>query len=329
MRRVALAALLALGVLFLFSKSVGADHAGDFLPALPTEAMKQVRERGYGLYRLDARASSWPGFRITLRQFYTQECEKTRICWVEQEDPYGEYDLLHSMPDSWSYGDGIVGVAWYFLYPARIDYNWRVPYSSFLSTQGHEHGHVDGQEDLYRHLSNGGLQCDVTVWWSRMSCGTAIWWVTDYDRDIVWNVYIGDLPSASFFLTDGTWVWIGYNSIRQSSVGCSPFSGQSFFSGRASEADNYCGHFSRYLDNVSRVAIFYRDQGFDWAWTGYYGPPAPTGGWGSRGFAVVDWCRPGRSWAVHPESALGLTFPTFAGGVGFLSGDLLEVGMCP
>ncbi len=36
-----------------------------------------------------------------------------------------------------------------------------------------------------------------------MSCGTGIWWVTDYDRDIMWNVYVPDVPSHVGAVNDG------------------------------------------------------------------------------------------------------------------------------
>lgn len=320
---------------FSLGRCVGlaeADDQGDFLGALPTWVMKNVESRGYGLYVLDERASQYPNFRAHLWACYADLEAKTHIPWYEVGAappgvPTPSWDLAWTMPDTWQWGGGVAGVAFYGLAPAHIDLNWRLGYNDWGSTVCHEEGHIEGQEDLYLHP----LTCDSSRKWTRMSCATFVKVLTSYDRDIVLNAYIPDIPSAANVTRDATWLWVNYNSVRQSSVGCVPFSGAAILGTSASEKDNVCGHFSPWLDNVTRVAVFTRDNGGAWAWTGFYGPPAPIGGWSARGYLLDDWCPSGvpREWGVHPESSLRATWPQFAGGVGFLSGDIRSAGFCP
>ena len=292
-------------------RAVMAHDRGDFLPGLPTAAQKAVQARGYGLYRLDARADAHPTFRRTLTEFYAQECEFTGVCWYET---FGtEYDLIHTMPESWVYGNGVAGVAYYYLYPARIEYNYRLNFFSWKSTQAHETGHIDGQEDLYIHP----LTCDPSRKWTRMSCGTGIDFVTDYDRSIVWNTYVPDIPSDSFLdiVSERGVVYLAYNGVRASGIGCS----------FVDPNDNCGAHFSRMLDNTTRGAVFYSDGG-GFEWTGLHGPPPPPVGYAR--IDVTSWCWENRTFAVRPESALSLTWiPNI--GVSYISGDLYVVGGCP
>lgn len=301
-----------------------AHDRGDFLAYLPSTAIRKIEERGFGLYRLDARANAFANFRPTLGQMYGAECAQPVVCWYEQTDPFGDYDLLWVMPDDWTYGPGVAGVAWYTLSPARIDLNWRLPYSSWLTTAVHESGHIEGQEDLYIHP----LTCDPARKWTRMSCGTGVGRLTDYDRDIVYNVFVPDLPSQVGMFCDSTWCWMQYNSIRASAVSV-PYALASWFAANQTEQDNFGGHYSKYLDNVTRVSIWLRRSAADeWFWSGFYGPPAPLNGFEERGFLRADWCNQDWEFGVHPENAMPITWPIQAGGVGFLSGEIRSVGSC-
>lgn len=296
---------------------------GDFLPSLPTWAQRRVMERGYGLYKMDDRTRNWPGVRNTIYRCMDDEWAATHINWYDvTNDPAADADLIFYMPDNYP-NDGSVGVAYYGNAPAFVNVNFRAPIVVWDSTYCHELGHIHGIEDFYKHP----LTCDPTVTWSVMSCGTGVGRLQSLDRDLHLNVYIPDLPSETFVINDGTHLWVAYNSIRQSALGCTPFAAVSR-NYAATEKDNYCGHPSRYLDNVTRVAIYYQDAGFGVAFTGFYGSPAARDRYASRGFRLNDWCLPGRVFLVHPESSLPATWPTFAGGIGFLSGDLKYAGGC-
>lgn len=281
-------------------------------------------QRGYGLYAVDARTAAWPGVRDAIYRCYEDTFAKAGIAFLEQTDPNGDVDLLYLMPDAWS-SPGAVGLAYYANAPAHVDLNFRAGIVVWDSTVCHEAGHIDGQEDLYIHP----LTCDPTRKWTRMSCGTFVGTLQPYDRDIVLNTYIPDLPSEGHVEQDATWLFVVFNSLRRSSVGCVPFSGAAFLGTASSERDNWCGHYSRYLDNATRVSIWTSDDnGLSWQYTGFNAAPAPRDGTGSRGFLKSAWCVPGRRWAAHPESALRATFPTTAGGVGFVSGDFAVLGTC-
>ncbi len=324
-----IAVLLALAFYVTLAKPASADHDGDFLPALPTWAMQRIEHRGYGLYKLDWRTSAWSGFREQLWKMYGQECDVSRICWYEAS-PEEDADLIWAMPDSWTYGGGgIVGVAWYTNAPARIDINFRAGIIVWGSVTTHEQGHIDGEADWYWHRSDGSLSCRWLDF-SRMSCGTGIGIMLAVDRDVVWNVFVPDLPSASSVARDGNQLIISYSNTRASAVGCAPYSILEIMGGSPTQRDNWCGHYSTKLDNVTRVALFYQDADFGWAFIGYAMPPSQT--W-NFGYAVLDygsWCpAPYRRFGVHPESNLAITWPTWAGGVGFFSGDIAEAGGCP
>lgn len=318
--------------------SANAHHYGDFLPYTPTPCQISIENRGYGIYALDSRANTFTNFRADLRKMYDDSTAITGIRWYEvgtvpswevTAPIPGDYDLLWSMPDTWQWGDGAAGVAIYSSDPARIDVNWRVPYANNLRTVTiHESGHAcDGQEDLYYHP----LTCRYDAFYTRMSCGTLVTNIQPYDRDITWNTFVPDLPSFAVTTIGGGYLWVGYNGIRASSVGCIPFSGQAYLGNTPSEADNFCGHPSIYLDNVTRVAIFIRDNGGDWYFSGYHGSPAGKTGANSRGFWLADWCPPGvhREWGVRPENMLTITWHPMAGGIHFISGDVALAGACP
>ena len=303
----------------LVTQSVESHHVGAVLDYLPTWAQNQVQQRGYGLYRLDTVADRWPGVRDSLRRVYEDEYSKTGIPWIEVgfEPPglpqlgLGTYDLLYAMPDSWSF-PGAIGLAYYTSAPARIELNRFAGISVWDSTTGHEHGHIDGQEDLYIHP----LTCDPTRRWTRMSCGTFIGTMqVPYDRDVVLNVWIPDLPSwAEAKRLNATTVRVSYTGIRMAAQNCV-----------YDTVNDLCGgHFNRTLDNATRVAVFRSVNGGPWVWIGY-GPRPQAGGIVSVDVTDdpgVD-CNISRArYAIRPESALETTF---LGRTPYLSGDLYEM----
>ena len=209
-----------------------ADH-NDFLPALPTAVIKTIQERGYGIYALDSRSDNYPSFSRTLEEVYANQCAETSICYrraLSGEAP----DVIHTMPESWVAGMGIAGLAWYTSRPAIIEYNWRLGYASWRTTQGHEVGHIDGQHERY-YDRNGQLLCITPIPPSRMSCGTGIWYVTPYDRDILWNIYVPDAP-ATLYLTDhgNGWATVNWGITRRS---------------------GNVGHYSNLNDNATRMSF--------------------------------------------------------------------------
>ena len=318
---VVLACLLAgAGLLVTYahqgSRPAEAHDRGDFLPYLPTWAQKNVMSRGYGLYKLDDRSSQTPGFRDAIWTCLQAEKDLTGIEWYEVFDTTTPVDLLYTMPDNVNWSPGVVGQALYTNAPANIQINFRSGVTVWGSTVCHEHGHIDGQEDLYTHP----LTCDSTARYTRMSCGTFIGTlVQPYDVWAVWNVYIPDIMSAaSIRRNSGSSVTLTYNGLRASSANCAPYAlVQSFNGGRATEKDNYCGHFSKNLDNATRVAIFRSVGGSDWTLVGYGSVPA-----GAATASVTISDDPGCGgirYALRPESAIRATW---LGGVPYLSGDL-------
>ncbi len=323
-----LAPILALLALVVTAMSAQAHDRGDFLYGAPSGTMEAVMKRGYGIYHLDARANTFPKYREELWKRYAHICEVTRVCWYEDWTIGAtEYDLLWSMPDTWQWGDGAAGVcvSGPGYYKTRVEVNWRKPYASFDTTNVHEEGHCGGaaQEDLYFHP----LTCDPSAKWTRMSCGTGVATITEYDLAIVWNAYVPDIPSEVGMFCNSTWCWVQYNSIRAGAVNCTPSALAQRYRAQVTEQDNYCGHFSPYLDNITQVAIFVRAPGGDWQFV-VNGPAPKKNSWDSRGFLRADWCGKGLEFAVRPTSNLQLTWHPMHGGVSFLTADLAIAGSC-
>lgn len=304
------------------------DHhdRGDFLPGLPTWAIERIKNRGYGIYRMDARTQGWPTVADTIRQCLNKIEELSTIHWADAtNDGNADVDLVFYMPDSYP-NDGSAGSAYYTNAPAFINVNFRTGYSRWFSTYCHEIGHIHGEEDFYKHP----LTCDTTVKWSVMSCGTGVEFAQALDRDLMRNVFIPDAPSQTWTYNDSRFVWVNWNGVRKSSVGCTPFAAISF-NYPSTEKDNVCGHYSKYLDNVTQVSIFYRDNGGDWTFTGYYGNPSSQAGFAYRGFDRAWWCpawATSRQWGVHPESAIPGTWVGWPFSISYLSGDIAPAGGC-
>lgn len=327
MRRLAFLLVLFLGLMLGCCQETNpafAHDRGDFLPNLPTWAQQRIFQRGYGLYSMDSRTASWPGVADTIARCMADEKRITTVAWYDvTNDPNADVDLVFYMPDSYP-NDGSVGVSYYTNAPAFINVNFRSGVVVWDSTYCHEFGHTNGQEDLYQHP----LTCDPTATYTVMSCGTYIGTYQPYDRDIQRNVYMPDLPSVVWVYNDNTYSWVNWNGIRKSAVGCIAFAGAAQHYAYT-EKDNYCGHYSTQLDNVSRVAIFYADPGGTWVFTGFYGAPASGANTQFRGFKRSDWCTvPGRVWGVRPENAIPGSWYGWDFSIPYLSGDIAVAGSC-
>lgn len=305
-----------------FAGKAEAHDRGDFLPFLPTSTQKAIMQRGYGLYSMDDRTASWPGVAATIDRCMKDDEVKAGIRWV-LADAGQRPDLIFYMPDTYP-NDGSVGAAYYANTPSYVTVNFRAGIVQWDSTYCHELGHIHGQEDLYRHP----LTCDQTVRYSVMSCGTFIGTVQPYDADIRRNVFMPDLPSEAGTFQNDTWIWIQYNSLRASAVGCQPFAGaaRSF---ATTEKDNFCGHYSIWNDNATQVALFVSREGENYQFA--LDMPAPTSGnWLGFGLLKSDWCIPGVNtyFAVRPTNAMPMTWHPMHGGLSFISGDLKYAGWC-
>lgn len=327
-----------IGFMVLLTMSICSGRAeahdrGDFLFSEPSGLMEQVMNRGYGIYHLDARASTFPNFRAQVWQMYGENCRLTGICFYEDWTiGASSYDLLWSLPDTWQWGDGAAGVCLSGprYYSSRVEINWRLPYLSWLTTQSHEVGHCGErgiQEDLYFHP----LTCDVSAKWTVMSCGTGVWIPTEYDIFATWNAYMPDLPAETGIFCNQTWCWAQYNWIRQGAVDCTHTAlAQRYRPNQLTQLDNFCGHFSKYLDNATAVAIFMRSPGGQWFLIGHGQPPRTKDGFEGYGILRGD-CSSGFELGVRPVSQLQITWRPQDGGLAMLTGDgdVKYAGTCP
>lgn len=306
-----------------------AHDRGDFLPCYPscdtpTPTIQHVRERGYGIYDFDAATEGWDKAAQAvygcLEDLYQRTSSQGQqgMLWFKRGSPWvpsaaSPVDVVFVLG---AYGNtGWAGQAVYANDPSRVEINLTAvaSYNDLSSTYCHEFGHILLFEDQYFHP----LTCDTQARWTVMSCGTLIGRLQDYDVGVVLNVFMPDLPSRVEGLRlDTQTVRITYNGLRASGIGCQRFSGSAQHRGGVGEKDNYCGHYSANLDNVTRVAVFRGVEPGVWELVAY-GAPA-------KGSNLVSVTVPDAyGWfAIHPESALPMTW---LGGVPFLSGSLAGV----
>ncbi|MDP3893902.1 hypothetical protein [Nocardioides sp.] len=260
-----------------------------------TPVMQQAIERGYVTYSFEASASAYPNFRT---QAADVAIASAFVIGLEAREVASGGDIWLTMPSDSQFIDickaGAAACIQYWDEIVIIYFRRALLYSDWRSTIGHEglnDGHAMGQHERYNDTN---FTCITnpnppTV----MSCGSGIKYPTIWDRDVIWQILVPDLPSDAFTFESNGWLWVTYNGLR---------------------ADAGAAHWNeKRLNNVTRVAIFYRDISFGWAWTGYYGPAVSGNSYANRGFDVTDWCIPGREFGVRPENEALWQIPLVSG----------------
>lgn len=171
---------LSLGVLLgLCNRAVYADH-NVYLPGAPGTPLMQniIRTQDYN-YCLDARSSAYPNFASQLADVVAQYEARTGIRGRQVAFGDGSCEVQHLMPDGLSC-DGWAGRIYYSLVVVRVEYCYRLGYSDWRSTHGHELGHgLLGLHEQYRD-SGGSIGCTRrtdTV----MDCGSGVRYPTPLD----------------------------------------------------------------------------------------------------------------------------------------------------
>ena len=272
-----------------------------------TPVMARVLQRGYVTYALDQASEAYPGFRSQAADVAIASAYVIGFGARDVTDTGETADIWLVMPTDQAFvstcGSGAAACILYWNDPIIIYFRRALLYSDWRSTIGHEglnDGHAMGQHE--RYFDDGEFRCDLAATYTVMSCGTGVKYPTAWDRDVIWNILVPDLPSDAFAFTDNGYLWVAYNGLR---------------------ADGGLAHWGeRRLNNATKVEIWYRDAGFGWAYTGYDGPAVSGAAYASRGFNVVDWCIPWREFGVRPtNAALGL--------VPLVNGDMKLTGGCP
>lgn len=215
MKRALLGLILAVATVVTAVLSTPEPAAADhnrFLPGLPHKTMLRVLDRGYGLYCFNQSAYAYPNFRVQIQTVYADEAARVGIPWYE--DTSGQNcDVIHNMVNSSAFpcGAGAAACIYYTNDPVTVFYLSDLLYYDWKSTQGHEHGHWDGSHERYK--DSGGIQCTRQTY-TRMDCGSGVWWVTDYDLFVAWNVMVPDAPMNVGFRSDGNWATVTWDNYR-------------------------------------------------------------------------------------------------------------------
>lgn len=227
--KLAAAIYLLFGVLVVavFCSELGvvkADHNGDFLPvynkvgqditALP--AQNRALNRGYVTYCFDATAADYPGFRSQAKQVVEYATSQTTIAAVEV--PWGDdCDVRNTMPPDATFlntcGQGAAACIYYWSLPVTIYYRRALTFNDWKSTFCHEGlntGHFMGQHEEYndREFKSNGR------FWTCLDFGTGVWQLPPFDRDRIFNSWVGSPPSVITLATTDNWATVRWNNLR-------------------------------------------------------------------------------------------------------------------
>ena len=165
MARIALVLLILLCAIALIvlttTKASGHHNTTDGiegkLPLIPNTAMLlNFKRTGEITWCTDARATSYPRFVDQLHEVNNAAYLATGI--PHRQVPFSPDPAVcneqHTMPDE-AMGDNVAGSIQYANWPVKVKYNWRLGFTSWRATQGHEGtncGHNMGEHEGYDDL---------------------------------------------------------------------------------------------------------------------------------------------------------------------------------
>lgn len=221
MKRILLAWLLIfIGIIIILAGPAEAKHER-WLPGIPSTVMKRAIDRGYVTYRLDEGAANYPGFRAQAASVALAGFNGVGIEAIEIVD--GQPDIWLTMPVDQTFlaacKAGAAGCIYYWADPVMIYFRRALLYVDWKSTIGHEglnYGHAMGQHEQY--FDNGEFRCDLTAFYTVMSCGTGVWQPQQFDKDTVWAFTLPQKLSSyyGFSYTDQGVLgyWCGGDTLR-------------------------------------------------------------------------------------------------------------------
>mgnify|MGYP001581388117 CR=1 FL=1 len=215
----------AIAFLLLFAATIADVQAHHNIPPVLRNTMggvfATINDRGYGKWAMGCDGNVYPNFRAQLFTVLDDEQQEIGISWVEvslSEAP----DVIHCLTYEYPCVPGSAGcVLGLWGPPALVYYQEALLYGDWQTTQGHEIGHAsDNQHEEY---NDKDFKC-LAIWQlaahiqaqggTRMSCGTGIWWVTQYDKNVVWAFYVPDRPAFSKLITQGNWATVLWGTDR-------------------------------------------------------------------------------------------------------------------
>lgn len=173
---------------------------------------KAINDRGFGKYAVGCDGNTYPKFREQLAEVMSDEVTQVGIPWIEvglNDNP----DVVHCLTYNYPCVAGSAGcVLGLWGPPAMVYYQEALLYGNWRTTQGHEHGHAgDDQHEMY---DDRNFACLPDRVWTRMSCGTGTWWVTPFDKEVTWEVYVPDAPCPRGFSVKDGWATVSWGAQR-------------------------------------------------------------------------------------------------------------------
>ena len=246
---------------------------------------KVINEQGYSTWAMGCDGNTYPNFRTQVDQVFADEAARVGIPPIEvglNDNPNIVLCLTYNYPCVSGSAGCVLGL---WGPPAVAYFKESLFYADWRTTIGHEWGHAaDNQHEMYDDRSFTCLRDRV---WTRMSCGTGTWWVTEFDRDITWNTYVPDAPCPRSFAVQDGWVTLSWGAQRCDSGGAH--------------------HGNPVNDSATRVAFGWKAPGSDSiVWAGEICGPAfnycytPYSA-GSRAFDPF-WTAPGACFYIRAEN---------------------------
>lgn len=152
--------LVVLGLMFIAvlcaTEPAEAHHNGGILPYVPnTPAIRYITQTQEVTWCTDTRANAYPDFVNQIKQVNASYAEEIGVSWryvgIYDSEPaaYAAGCLVwHTMPDNHPCS-GCAADVFYASRVAQIRYKWQLNFSSWLSTIGHEIGHIFGMHEAY------------------------------------------------------------------------------------------------------------------------------------------------------------------------------------
>ena len=260
-------------------------NPGGTLPGIPTPIILNVLDDGAVAWCVDYRASTYPNF---VAQGHQTNDIATLATGIEHYQIPGYFNTIqaakaagceewHTMPDE-PMNSGVAGTILYANWPVQVKYNWRLGYTDFKTTWGHEGtacGHAMGEHEGYddiKFVSHFGTYGYWASPWNAptvMDFGTGIWQCQPSD---IANIHARMLPKAlltyGMFTEDDGRIYGYYcnadkNAGRRVAVMATAPWGEVFWTGNHMPVTDGC-HKIEVISEPGWCFAFNVENGFNW-----------------------------------------------------------------
>ena len=189
------------------------------LPGVPTAVHNRILQRGVVLYELCTSVEEYPNF-VAQTEDVTAAAQKVIGLPARRVVAGEKADVYICFPNDAEFvrvcTAGAAGCILYWGDPQIIYMRRALLYSDWRTTISHEGinvGHAMGEHERYDDINFKCIVAPVPP--TVMSCGSGIWVATAFDRDVIWQLFVPDAPSAVSLVRSQGWVTLNWNLIRK------------------------------------------------------------------------------------------------------------------